>query len=165
MQIDVRTRLASRMKLGRSMLTSEMIVAVGLEAIGQGVDAEDRFAWQVQVGVTRVGAGGRALPRCRNGRMTTPDDLVVSTIESQELEPLRTPARKSAPLARAVAFLAVAVVVRAARQLPRGLLTFVRAIWLVLVPTWRMTERAKQAWRAAREMGIDLPSICAATNA
>jgi hypothetical protein len=140
-------------------LTSETILAVGLEAIGQGAGAEDRAVWQVQVGVTRVGAGGRALPRCRNGRMTTSEGLVTSTVEPQELEPLRAPSRKSAPLARAVAFLAVSVVVRTARQVPRGLLALIRAIWLVLVPTWRMTERAKQAWRAAREMGIATPSI------
>lgn len=146
-------------------LTNETILAVGLESIGQGAGAEDRAAWQVQVGITRVGAGGRVLPRCRNGRMTTPECLVASTVEPQELEPLRTPTRKLAPLARAVAFLAVAVVVRVARQVPRGLLALVQAFWLVLVPTWRMTARAKQAWLAAREMSIDLPSIWSASHA
>lgn len=148
------------------MLTSETIVAVGLEAIGQGAAAEDRFAWQVQVGITRVGAGGRVLPRCRNGRMTNAVALVASTIEAQELVSLPHPVRKPAPLARAIAFMTVAVVV--VQDVARGgrLLNLIRAIWHVLVPSRRGVPLAvRQAWRAAREMGIDLPSIWTATTA
>ena len=151
------------------MLLNETIVAVGLEAIGQGAAAEDRAAWQVQVGITRVGAGGRVLPRCRNGRMTNAIALVASTIEAQELVSLPHPVRKPAPLARAIAFMTVAVVVRdVARDVTRSgrLLNLIHAIWGVLVPSRsKVSLAARQAWRSAREMGIDLPSIWAATNA
>jgi len=165
-QIAVRALLASRMKSDRSMSTSEMIVAIGLEAIGQGVDAEDRSAWQVQIGVTRVGAGGRAMPRCRNGRMTCASHLVAATIEPQELVSRPHPVRKPAPLARAIAFMTVAVLV--VRDVVRGgrLLNIIRAIWHALVPSRRgVSLAARQAWHSAREMGIDLPSIWAATTA
>lgn len=140
------------------------ILAVGLEAIGQGIGAEDRAVWQVQIGVTRVGAGGRALPRCRNGRMTTAEGLValaVAPVEPQVLVSLPCPVRKPAPLARAIVFLAVAVVVcDAARRECSALVAIVRAIWRVLVPSRRLvSERARQAWRAALEMGIELPRI------
>ncbi len=151
------------------MPTSEMIMAIGLEAIGQGADAEDRSAWQVQVGVTRVGAGGRVLPRCRNGRMTTIVDLVAATIEPQELVSRPHPVRKPAPLARAIAFMAVAVVV-VRDVVPVGRLrtffrSFWRTIWHALVPARGMSLAARQARQSAREMGIDLPSIWAATSA
>lgn len=155
-------QLALRVK----SLAFMMIMAIGLEAIGQGVGAQDRAAWQVQVGVTRVGAGGRVLPRCRNGRMTTPDGLVVSTTEPQTIGPqqfvrLPRPARKPAPLARTVAFLTVAVVVAPAARVPRSFLTLActiwRSIWSALVPHRRaVSDRAKQAWQSAREMGIAL---------
>jgi hypothetical protein len=145
-------------------MASATILAVGLEAIGQGIGAEDRVVWQVQIGVTRVGAGGRALPRCRNGRMTTSArGLVVSTfepVESQVLVSLPCPVRKHAPLARAIVFLAVAVVVArdAARRKFSVLTTMCRAIWRVLVPSRRsVSARARQAWHAAREMGINIP--------
>jgi hypothetical protein len=151
-------------------MVSETILAVGLEAIGQGIGAEDRAVWQVQIGVTRVGGGGRALPRCRNGRMTTLVGLVVSTtepIEPQVLVSLPCPARKTAPLARAVVFLAVAVVARdVARREFSALVVIIRAIWHALVPSRRMvSERARQAWHAAREMGIALPRSWRTTNA
>jgi len=143
-----------------------MIVAIGLEAIGQGADAADHAVWQVQVGVTRVGAGGRALPRCRNGRMTTSHDLVASTCEPQVLVALPTPARKPAPRARAIAFLTVAVVV--VRDVARvsSLLSLLRAIWRMLVPSRRkMSLAARQAWDSARERGVAPPRIWIATNA
>ena len=149
------------------MLANETIVAIGLEAIGQGIGAEDRAAWQVQVGVTRVGAGGRVLPRCRSGRMATSTDLVASTIEPQELVLLPRPARKPAPLARTIAFLTVAVVV--ARDMSRAWLplrNIIRAICRVLMPSWSgVPVAARQAWKSAREMGIDLPCIWTATRA
>lgn len=147
-------------------MASTTILAVGLEAIGQGIGADDRVVWQVQIGITRVGAGGRALPRCRNGRMTTSADLVISTMESQELVSLPSPARKPAPLARAIVLLAVVVVVRnAARRDFSMLVTIARAIWQALVPSRRMVSaHAQQAWHAAREMGIKLPSICTTTS-
>ncbi len=143
-----------------------MIVAIGLEAIGQGAGAEDRAVWQVQVGVTRVGAGGRVLPRCRNGRMTTADALVAATIEDKELVSVPNPERRPAPLARAIAFLTVAVVV--VRDVARrsSLLSFFRSLWSALVSRRRRAPlAARRAWRSAREMGIDLPSIWAATSA
>src|SRR5207244_4249976 len=115
---------------------TDMILAVGLEAIGQGVEAADHAVWQVQVGVTRVSSGGRVLPRCRNGRMTTPADLVIATIEPQEFVALPRRPRKAAPLARAVAFLAIAVVscVEVARRgLSAVLVTAARAIWGMLI--------------------------------
>lgn len=142
-------------------MASTTILAVGLEAIGQGIGADDRVVWQVQIGVTRVGAGGRALPRCRNGRMTTAADLVIATIESQELVSLPCPARKHAPLARAIMFLAVAVVAQdVARRDFSMLATIARAIWQAIVPSRRMVSaRARQAWQSAREMGIALPGI------
>lgn len=148
------------------MLATDTIMAIGLEAIGQGVDAEDRDVWQVQVGVTRVGAGGRVLPRCRNGRMTTIHDLVSATIEPQVLVALPNPVRKPAPLARTIAFLTVAIVV--VRDAVRGsaLLRIVRTIWSALVPLRRRVPlAARQAWQSAREMGIDQPSIWSATSA
>lgn len=155
---------------GMSTMASEMILAVGLEAIGQGIGAQDRAVWQVQIGVTRVGAGGRAMPRCRNGRMTNLNNLVASIVEpeeAQELVSLPCPVRKPAPLARAIVFLAVSVVVRdAARREFSMLAAIARAIWHALVPARRMvTERARAAWQAAREMGIERPSIWRATSA
>lgn len=102
------------------------ILAVGLEAIGQGVGAEDRVVWQVQVGVTRIGSGGRALPRCRSGRMATSAAVVASTIEPvgpQVFVVLPRRAKKIvvAPLARTIAFLTVAVVVAGIEIARRGL--------------------------------------------
>lgn len=139
------------------------IVAVGLEAIGQGVGADARAAWQVQVGVTRVGGGGRVLPRCRNGRMATIEALVAATLEPQEIVRLPRAPRKTAPLARAIAFLAVAVVARVETACRRGvsaLASLARAIWQVFVPSRdRSRVRALQAWHSAREMGILLPSV------
>jgi hypothetical protein len=136
-----------------------MILAVGLEAIGQGIGAEERALWQVQIGVTRVDAGGRVLPRCRNGRMTTPDGLIVSTFEPQEFVTLPRRPRKRAPLARAIAFLTVTVVVRV-KDTCRGfaaLATVAHSIWRSLVPSRLVLKRALQAWESAREMGIELP--------
>lgn len=139
-----------------------MIMAVGLEAIGQGIGAENRALWQAQIGVTRIGAGGRALPRCRNGRMTTPEGLIASTFEPQEFVTLPRRARKSAPLARAIAFLTVAVVARveAARRGLTALAAVARVIWRALVPSHQVvSRRALAAWESAREMGIKLPSV------
>jgi hypothetical protein len=139
-----------------------MILAVGLEAIGHGIGVEDRDLWQVQVGVTRVGAGGRVMPRCRNGRMTTPDSLVASTFEPQEIVNLPRPTRKAAPLARAVTCLMVIVVTRieAALRGLAALISIVRSIWSALVPPQRfVSKRARQAWESARKMGIALPSL------
>jgi hypothetical protein len=137
---------------------SAMILAVGLEAIGQGIGGEDRVLWQAQIGVTRIGAGGRALPRCRNGRMTTTNDLVASTFEPQTFVRLPRPLRKTAPLAQAIAFLTVAVVT-AVKAALRGFAALVAAAWRVLMPARRaVSPRALQAWESAREMGIQLPS-------
>lgn len=147
-------------------MASETIFAVGLEAIGQGLGAEDRAVWQAQIGVTRVGAGGRALPRCRNGRMATSDDLVASTVECQEIVLLPCPTRKAAPLARAIVFLAVAVVARDVVRREFSALAIALAIWHVLVPSRRIVSaRARQAWQSAREMSIELPSIWRTTSA
>lgn len=90
---------------------NETITAVGLERIGQGVGAEERIVFAAQIGVTRIGAGGRCPPRCRSGRMASTAALVASTSEPQEFITLPRRAVKSAPLARAVAFLTVAVLV------------------------------------------------------
>jgi hypothetical protein len=139
-----------------------MIMAVGLEAIGQGIGAEDRVLWQAQIGVTRIGAGGRALPRCRNGRMTTSEGLIAATFEPQEFVTLARRPRKSAPLARAIAFLTVAVVARVEDALRglTGLAAFMRALWRALVPPRQVvSKRALAAWESAREMGIKLPSV------
>lgn len=87
-----------------------------------------------QIGVTRVGAGGRVLPRTRKGAMASVANLVFSTVEPTiaiETEKRPTPVRAVAYAARAVVTLALMVVTQpvaaAAMWTARTLLQAARA--------------------------------------
>jgi hypothetical protein len=64
----------------------------------------------------------------------------------------------------AVAVVVVRDVVRVGR-LRTFFRAFWRTIWHALVPAHGLSLAARQAQQSAREMGIDLPSIWAATTA
>lgn len=84
---------------------------IGHDRIIQESDTYCVFA--VQIGVTRVGSGGRCQPRCKRGGMTTVAGLVASLVEPQELvHGLARRAVDVARMARAVVAMAAWVVVQ-----------------------------------------------------
>lgn len=82
-------------------------------------ESDTYCVFAVQIGVTRIGAGGRCLPRTRRGAMTTVDGLVASEVEQIDTETRPNPVGKAARMARAVVTLAL-LVVSAAPVVPSG---------------------------------------------
>jgi len=92
-----------------------MDIRIGEYEVISGADTITVFA--MQIGVTRIGAGGRCLPRTRRGAMTTVANLVAQLGELPEvieLVVLPRVAAKVALLARAVVAVAAWVVVQPA---------------------------------------------------
>lgn len=125
-----------------------MQMMIGCEMVGQAETSSVVFA--VQIGVTRIGRGGRCLPRTRRGAMTTVAGLIAAEVEPVELETRPNPAPKAAPLARLVAFTALAVVTIV--ELPSRLWTLAAALgrvaWYALVGRPGRIHRGSVSWRA-----------------
>ena len=71
-------------------------------------------AFQMQIGASRIGAGGRVMPRNPKGRVVNLANLVASTVEviETEIRPVARKVVKVAVHARAVVSLALLVVVQ-----------------------------------------------------
>lgn len=95
-----------------------MNIEIGSDRIIDTQDTITTFA--CQIGVTRIGAGGRCMPRTKRGGMTTVTNLVASTVDPDEASKLEArmvaypvPTRKvlsPAPLAKMVVACALLVI-------------------------------------------------------
>lgn len=89
-----------------------MNIAIGTDRIQSAADHVTLFV--CQIGVTRIGSTGRALPRTRRGQMASVANLVLSTVDPTPAE-FVTLSRKAlvvAHNARKVVTLALVVVVQ-----------------------------------------------------
>lgn len=135
-------------------------VKIGTDKIGTkkaphwSVETELIDVVAAQIGVTRIGGGGRVKPRNEHGRVVSLGHIFAVTVEEVETVVIRA-VRKAAPLARSIAMLTVLVVTRAleaaasrlrgwirrvVRLLPR--IAFTAAIWgfpyvLLMLHLWK----------------------------
>ncbi len=132
-----------------------MVIVIGGDRIGSCEAVGVVF--QHQIGVTRIGRGGRAKPRCRSGRMASVDGLVASTIEEIDTEPRPNPRPVAAPHARAVLVLSLLVVTSVARAsswLARTALGLARIAWAAIVGRPGRIFRAAQPWADIYRRGM-----------
>ncbi len=138
-----------------------MQIAIGQYEIINTADTIVVFA--MQIGVTRIGSGGRCMPRTRRGAMASVLNLVASLIDPETLEtetrPVVKTVQKIARAGRAVVALAILVVgltAKLAIQWTKIIIGIGRILYCALVGRTGRIGHAKQPWRDVYANGAAL---------
>ena len=125
------------------------MIVIGCEYVAGAIADAPCFA--VQIGVTRIGRGGRVQPRTRKGAMASALNVVATTVEVIETESRPNPVRtyQDAPCARVICMLALTIVTRIVHKVidwTRIAIGVGRVIWALIVGRPGRMHHASQPW-------------------